>query len=341
MLLNFWYPLAFSSELRRAPRRVTALGRQLVVWRTRTGRVGVLSDLCVHRGGALSSGKVDGEEITCPYHGWAYSTAGSCLRIPAQPQRSVPAKARVDAYPVQERYGIVWGFLGDLPENERPPLPDWPEFEDPQWRRIQGYFDWNAHIDRVVEGGLDFAHGPFVHEGTFGRGLDPVIRDFEVTTTTPWSGQARDVDVQGGGLSWHLPSLVRTDLVFGRRAQIIFQCHLPVDAEHTRTLYVILRNHARTPLVDEPFRYINLRVLREDRQVVDELRPELLPFDLSDELHIRADALQVSYRRRRRELIASGWPTGGAPQDTGPATVIPSPDRRDPALSRAWVHRAP
>jgi phenylpropionate dioxygenase-like ring-hydroxylating dioxygenase large terminal subunit len=336
MLRNFWYPLALSSDLRRQPRRVTALGQQLVVWRTRTGRVGVLSDLCVHRGGALSDGKVDGEEVTCPYHGWAYRTDGSCARIPAQPQRAVPARARVDAYPVQERYGIVWGFLGDLPEDERPPLPEWPEFAEPGWRRIQGLFTWDAHVDRVVEGGLDFAHGPFVHEGTFGRGLDPVVADFEVETT-PWSGRAVDVS---GGLSWHLPSLTRTDLVFGPRHNIIVQAHLPVDAGRTLTHYVILRNYARSPLVDEPFRFVNLRVLKEDRRVVDALRPELLPFDLSDELHVRSDALQVSYRRRRRELIASGWPTAGDPEAAGPVAVIGSPARRDPALARAWVHRA-
>jgi phenylpropionate dioxygenase-like ring-hydroxylating dioxygenase large terminal subunit len=336
MLRNFWYPLAFSTDLRRAPRRVTALGRQLVVWRTRTGRVGVLSDLCVHRGGALSQGRVDGEEVTCPYHGWAYRTDGSCARIPAQPQRAVPARARVDAYPVRERYGIVWGFLGDLPEDERPPLPEWPELDEPGWRRIQGVFRWNAHVDRVVESGLDFAHGPFVHEGSFGRGLDPVTPDYDVVTT-PWSGRAGDAE---GSLSWHLPSLTRTELVFGERHQLIFQAHLPVDDARTLTHYVILRDFARSPLLDEPFRWANLRVLREDRRVVDELRPELLPFDLSDELHVRADALQVAYRRRRRELIAGGWPTAGEPQAAGPVEVIGSPARRDPSLVRAWVHRA-
>ncbi len=85
---------------------------------------------------------------------------------------------------------------------------------------------------------------------------------------------------------------------------------------------------------------MNLRVLREDRRVVDDLHPELLPYDLADELHVRSDLLQLSYRRRRRELIAQGWPTAGDPAAVGPASVIASPARRDPALIRAWVHAA-
>jgi phenylpropionate dioxygenase-like ring-hydroxylating dioxygenase large terminal subunit len=335
MLRDFWYPLSFTADISRRPRRITALGSELVVWRTRAGHVAVLSDLCVHRGGALSDGKVDGDEITCPYHGWAYRTDGTCARIPAQPSRAIPPKARVDAYPVQERYGLVWAFLGDLPAADRPALPDWPELDEPGWRRIQGAFRWDAHVDSVVEGGLDFAHGPFVHEATFGRGLDPVVSDYPVETTL-WSGRAGDAQ---GSLAWHLPSLTRTELVFGHRRQLIFQAHLPVDDAHTLTHYVVLRDFARSPLFDQPFRWANLRVLQEDRRVVDALRPEQLPFDLGDELHLRSDALQVAYRRRRRELISAGWPTTGTPATTGPARTIPSPARRDPALTRAWIHR--
>ncbi len=336
MLLDFWYPVSFSPELGRRPRRVTALGRELVVWRTRTGRISVLSDLCVHRGGALSQGRVQGEHLACPYHGWQYRADGSCAAIPAQPDRPVPPKARVDAYPVTERFGIVWAFLGDRPETERPPLPEWPEYDEPGLRRIQGTFDWAAHVDRVVEGGLDFAHGPFVHRGTFGRFSPAEIDDYTVEAGE-WSGR---VPNEGqGGLAWFLPSSTLTDLDFGSGRQLILQAHLPVDARRTRTFWVSLRDYATTPLADGVVRAMVVAVMREDRRVVQALRPELLPFDLADELHIRADAVQVAYRRRRRELIASGWPVVGDPGAEGPARVLPSPGRRVAGLARAWVHR--
>lgn len=154
----------------------------------------MLSDLCVHRGGALSQGRVDGERIACPYHGWQYRTDGTCALIPAQPQRTVPPKARVDAYPVTERFGIVWAFLGDLPEQECPPLPQWPERDEPGRRRIQGEFSWAAHVDRVVEGGPDVVHGPFVHRGTFGRSPRPRSRTSRWTRARgrpgPWTAGA-------------------------------------------------------------------------------------------------------------------------------------------------------
>ncbi len=336
MLLDFWYPLAFTDTVTRTPRRVTALGRELVVWRTRSGRISVLSDLCVHRGGALSAGRVNGETITCPYHGWGYGADGACTRIPAQPRRAIPAKARVDSYPVTERYGIVWGFLGDLPEAERPPLPVWPEYDEPGWRRTQGVFDWSAGVDRVVEGGIDFSHGPFVHRASFGRSMPQEVPEFDIETTE-WSGHGPDTGQ--GAAAWFLPSSTLTDLNFGRSRQMILQAHLPVDEGRTHTFWVVLRNFVTTPLADPLVGWMNRRIMREDRRVVQDLRPELLPFDLSDELHIRSDVLQVAYRRRRRELVESGWPTVGEPQRTGAAEVIASPARRDPGLTRSWVHR--
>ncbi|NJN44727.1 MAG: Rieske 2Fe-2S domain-containing protein [Anaerolineae bacterium] len=115
MLKNFWWPLDFSEKVTAKPIRVTALMQEFVLYRLPDGRAQVLSDLCVHRGGALSDGWLEGNCIVCPYHGWHFEADGACVKIPAnQPGVPVPKKARVDAYPTVENYGFVWAFLGDF-----------------------------------------------------------------------------------------------------------------------------------------------------------------------------------------------------------------------------------
>src|SRR5690349_14384151 len=119
MLKNFWYAVEFSDRVTSKPLKLTCLGQRFVLYRTSKGEAVCLSDLCAHRGAALSDGWVKDDCIVCPYHGWEYEQGGACTKIPANLQgRSIPKKARVDAYPVVEKYGFVWAFLGDLPEEE-------------------------------------------------------------------------------------------------------------------------------------------------------------------------------------------------------------------------------
>ncbi len=99
MIKNFWYAIEFSEEITSEPKRLTILGQELVAYRDTKGNPVVMSDLCIHRGGAISDGFVEGDCIRCPYHGWKYAPDGECVEIPANPPgRSIPKKARVDAY---------------------------------------------------------------------------------------------------------------------------------------------------------------------------------------------------------------------------------------------------
>ena len=142
-----------------------------MVYRKSDGSVACLSDLCVHRGAALSKGELKGDCLVCPYHGWEYEPNGAVSKIPANPPgRSIPKKARVDSYPTIERYGFLWVFLGDLPEEERPPIPVWPEFEQTdKYRAVTGEYLWHSNYERIMENGTDIAHAPFVHGGVFGN----------------------------------------------------------------------------------------------------------------------------------------------------------------------------
>ncbi len=190
MLKNFWYAVEFAHEVTRAPRRVTCLGQDFVLYRKRDGAVVCLSDLCVHRGAALSNGKLVGDEIACPYHGWQYEPGGACTRIPANPEgRGIPKKARVDSYPIREEYGLIWAFLGDLPEDERPPIPHFPEHDDPSFATVYVEMVIEANYERTFENVVDASHTPFVPGTRFGNPDKPEIPDYE-SVQDDWSAIA-------------------------------------------------------------------------------------------------------------------------------------------------------
>lgn len=364
MLKNFWYALEFSKDVTTKPRAAVCLGQKLVLFRTGDGSVSALSDLCVHRGAQLSAGWMNGDCIVCPYHGWQYQQDGACVRIPAHPGRSIPRKARVDSYPVQERYGLVWVFMGDLPEAERPPIPDWPEFDDPAFHPVYGEFDWPANYERIVENGTDIAHAPFVHGGVFGNPERPEVPDNEVTVTE-WSAHTETIVparkptglwslVSKGSRklssrppvvvrsSWWMPNLIKLEVNLALGKLVIYDTNIPISQTHTRVLYIAMRNFFPAKIFDRDTRRRTVGIFQQDAQIVNSQRPELLPYDLSGELHVRSDAMAVAYRRKRQEFYDKGWGidahriAGNDP--TGEAVVIPSPARREvPELARAWV----
>jgi phenylpropionate dioxygenase-like ring-hydroxylating dioxygenase large terminal subunit len=93
MLKNFWWPLEFAHEVKQdKPIRVTALEQEFVIYRTADGTANVLSDLCIHRGGALSDGWMNGNCIVCPYHGWEYKADGPASKSPPTPKSPSPKK---------------------------------------------------------------------------------------------------------------------------------------------------------------------------------------------------------------------------------------------------------
>ncbi|NIP67884.1 MAG: Rieske 2Fe-2S domain-containing protein, partial [Planctomycetales bacterium] len=91
------------------PSKARMLGHDFVVFRDSAGQAHCLSDTCVHRGAALSGGKRRGDCVQCPYHGWQFDAEGRCRSIPSLgPGHKVPPRARIDAYPTVERYGLVF-----------------------------------------------------------------------------------------------------------------------------------------------------------------------------------------------------------------------------------------
>lgn len=369
---NHWYAIEFGNKVKTQPVLAKVHNHDLVLWRNPDGTINAQSDLCVHRGGSLAGGKVVGNCVQCPYHGWMYDRSGACVKIPSNREGlPIPKKARVDSYPCVERYGFVWVFLGDLPSEERPSVPlldgleEQAELKASGYRAVFGDFSWNANYDRVLENAVDIAHTPFVHSGSFGNAEHPEIEEFELTedhrngflnavTATVslepprpsglWkflSKKDRPPVKTTTGFYPPNVSLLIVRLPLGELR--IFTAAVPRDEHHTVSKFAMLRTFFTGGWADKNSIQRTIKIFLEDQASVEAQRPELLPFDLSAELHVKSDSIQLAYRRWRQEQINKGWglETLSDEQSQRAAAVIASPARSaDPDLANAWVFPA-
>jgi len=360
MYINFWYPAVESASLIDAPVTVKVLGQDLVVFRDQEGRAHCLSDVCVHRGAALASGKVRGDCVECPYHGWRFNGAGVCTRIPSLgPEGKIPARAKVDSYPVQEKYGLVFVFLGDLPAQERPPILPIKEYGAPGWRATLQSFEWNINFQRSVENALDPAHNEFVHpthgfsgsnddyrvpdldlmESEWGVGfmttyLAPPLTDDKMKTAskrsqaaTIWAGSGS----HGPASNW--THIHPTKEVFIHQ----YGFKAPIGEGRIKSYLINMRNFLIEPEHDQRFMDRNIYVADQDGAVLEPLRPVVTPETNLKEILLPADAAIARFRERLKEWDARGWRIDVDEVKRTRSKVayaIPSPARR---LSRSWT----
>ena len=122
LLRRYWHPVGLAADAGERARRVRVLGEDLILFRGGHGRAGLVYPRCAHRGTSLYYGKVEERGIRCCYHGWLYDVEGHCLEQPCEegggPRRD---KVRQPWYAVEERYGLVFAYLG--PPEKKPLLP--------------------------------------------------------------------------------------------------------------------------------------------------------------------------------------------------------------------------
>ena len=130
LMRRYWHPVGLAADATDLPRAVRALGEDLVLFRDKKGRPGLVHPRCCHRGASLFYGAVEEEGIRCCYHGWLFSVEGRCLERPAEPGgRGLSGNAvRQPWYPVEERYGLIWAYMG--PADKKPLLPRYNVFEE-------------------------------------------------------------------------------------------------------------------------------------------------------------------------------------------------------------------
>jgi len=121
LLRRYWQPVALSTEATVLPRLLKVLGEELILFRDRQGRAGLLYPRCAHRGTSLLYGKVEDAGIRCCYHGWMFDVEGRCVETPCEPDSPTRSKVRQPWYPVVEKFGLVFAYLG--PADRQPGFP--------------------------------------------------------------------------------------------------------------------------------------------------------------------------------------------------------------------------
>lgn len=165
LLRRYWHPVGVSEFVTSKPQRLKVLGEELVLYRGTSGETHLMQLRCAHRSLALDYGRVEGDSIRCPYHGWLYGASGQCLEQPAEPEGSgFKDKVRLQSYRTQEFSGLVFGYMG--PE----PAPLLPLYDVLRWEdgvkdiTVQNVnANWFNHVENIV----DISHLAWLHGYTF------------------------------------------------------------------------------------------------------------------------------------------------------------------------------
>jgi phenylpropionate dioxygenase-like ring-hydroxylating dioxygenase large terminal subunit len=330
---NGWYAAIWSKDLAGAPIARTFLDEPVVLFRGANGHAAALADRCCHRAAPLSRGEVIGDNLRCGYHGLVFDGQGTCVEVPGQ--TAIPDSAWVRAYPVVERWNVVWIWMGDPMHADAGKIVDLPWLADKGWAATPGYMRIEANAQLLVDNLLDYTHVAHLHRNTISG--DPR----EATTPTRTERLNDGVRVgrwmidfippplfaKAGGFTgnvdrwqhaiWKPPSTVYMDVGCARtgtgapegdRSQGIslWSTHL-VTPESEATCHYHF-GFARNFQLDDPemSRLLfegSCNTFLEDKAMLEAQQKNIKDGALDGLIHITADAAQMQARRMLDELV--------------------------------------
>lgn len=243
LLRRYWYPIAVAKEItaEQPTKLVRMLGEDLVLFRAKSGRLGLLADHCSHRGASLSYGRVEERGIACAYHGWLYDVEGNCLECPAEPAESkFHQTVKHPAYRAQEHLNLVWAYMGPAPA---PVLPHYDTlFRRDGRRKIIVHPRLDCNWFQAMENSVDPAHLQILHQEFYGRG-----ERTPASTTRGFTDDVAHVEFHltehgimkkrtyANGVTDEHPLLFPAILRQGPSSQF----RTPIDDEHTLHIHVL------------------------------------------------------------------------------------------------------
>ena len=180
---RYWLPVLLAEELAEPdcpPVRVQLLSERLIAFRDSAGRLGLLDEFCAHRGASLWFGRNEQGGLRCVYHGWHFDAEGRCLQIPSEPPDTpLLQRIRLKSYPLVERGGILWAYLGEARHQPPPPAYEFTSLPAPQ--RLASKRLQESNYLQALEGGMDPFHLAYLHRGEFAANAklaSPGVRAF-------------------------------------------------------------------------------------------------------------------------------------------------------------------
>ncbi len=311
-VLNAWYAAAWSHELGRSLLARRLVDKSVVLYRTEAGEPVALHDVCPHRFAFLHAGKLVGDAVECAYHGLRFDPAGRCVRSPYTDRP--PANARVEAYPVIERHGVIWIWPGARDQADEALIPDHPHLVDPRYGQVTGHDMFAADYLLGVDNLMELTHLFFLHTSSIGGGrpdgspppgetyeVEQLGRRLRSHTYTP--GHARsEVISDGVGAEadridrwndtwWDAPSNMRFDLFStptgGPRdvEPYMAQSHLitPETATSSHYFWAASRTFDLGPEADARYTQFFGNIFRtEDRPMIEGISANMAGADLFD-----------------------------------------------------------
>jgi nitrite reductase/ring-hydroxylating ferredoxin subunit len=321
LLKNNWYIACLKKELNHKPLRRIIYDEPLVLFRNSEGKVICLKDICLHRGTALSRGKVKGNCIQCPYHGWTYDQSGKIEHIPGEgpDNNQIPTKLSLQTYPVIEQDDVIWVWMGELgKENEKSPWR-FPNYHNKKWVRYFMVTDFDGEVSQLVENFMDVPHTVTVHSGWF---RNPTSKKVPIEVEAK-NGEVLvkydQKDDQIGVLlrplvnpgrrpmvhtdQFIFPNITRVDYFFGDNYQYIINSQCTPVSENKSRVYTFIGYRLKfvgkfvKPLIS----FYTRQVIEQDVRVIDHQYVNANQLNDFKEINTSCDLPHV-YMRKIREM---------------------------------------
>lgn len=340
-LRNRWYAAALSDELGDTPLARTLLDEPVVLYRAADGRAVALEDRCCHRQAPLSLGVVVGNDLRCGYHGLTFDPAGTCVRVPNQSR--VPPGAGVRSFPVIERFGLAFIWMGAPALADPATCYDFPYGAQPGWRAIFAKFYARCDFRLLVDNLMDLSHLEFAHATTIGAAgvaenadlrnervgenvrvirwmhdIPPAPAHVQATGKAVNVDRWQEIEYTPPGYVWlHVGSAVAgTGVREGRRDGVILDrhsLHLVTPETATTTHYFWTSAHATDqvgPAQEQVLLEQSIKAFNEDLTIIEGQQRRLNGAPFTD---INADAGVLQVRRLYDRLLADEAARAAAP----------------------------